>query len=127
MKKQLLLSSLCALALATVSFGQTAVEKPSVPSITAPVVDKVKPVLVVGKFVKTTKAATVTLMGTAKDVSGIKEVRYRVGKEMVKLATGTTAWSFKADLKKGANKIQIFATDTKGNVSLTKVITIKLR
>jgi sugar lactone lactonase YvrE len=96
-------------------------------SAAPPVVETVKPVLTLGKFVKSTKAAMITLKGTASDASGIKDVSYRFSMGQIKLATGTTNWRFKANLRKGINKVRIFATDTKGNVSLTKVITIKRR
>lgn len=96
-------------------------------SAPASVVERVKPVLALGKFVKSTKAAKVTLKGSASDASGIKEVKYRIGRGPLKTATGTKKWSFKANLVKGMNRIVIVATDANGNVSLEKVVNIKRR
>ncbi len=88
--------------------------------------DSTPPLLAVTTKVKksTTKKA-ITLKGTATDVSGISKVEYRMGKGAFKLAAGTTAWSFKAKLKKGKNTLTVIATDTVGNVSVNKIIKIK--
>jgi sugar lactone lactonase YvrE len=88
-------------------------------------VDTTKPLLILGKYLKTTKAAKVIIKGTASDQSGVKNVKFRIGTGAIKTATGTTSWSFKATLKKGSNKITVFATDAFGNVSLSKTLTIK--
>jgi Bacterial Ig domain/NHL repeat len=92
---------------------------------TPPVAETIKPMLSLGKSLKTTKAAKVTIKGTASDLSGVKSVSYRVGTGVVKTAMGTTSWSFKVALKKGRNKITVFATDAVGNVSLSKTLIIK--
>ena len=52
------------------------------------------------------------------------KVEYRIGNGPLKLATGTTAWSFTANLKKGMNTITVTATDVDGIKSLTKVVKI---
>jgi sugar lactone lactonase YvrE len=91
----------------------------------APAAETIKPMLTLGKSLKTTKAAKVTIKGTASDLSGVKSVSYRVGAGVVKTAMGTTSWSFKVALKKGRNKITVFATDAVGNVSLSKTLIIK--
>lgn len=90
-----------------------------------PAVDITKPLLVLGKYLKTTTASSVTIKGSASDPSGIKNVKYRIGSGPIKTATGTIRWKFKAALKKGTNKLNVFATDTAGNVSLSKTLTIK--
>ena len=91
----------------------------------APAKDTIKPVLVIGKYAKMTKASKVTLQGTASDQGGIKKVQYRIGTATAKIASGTTRWKFSAPLKKGSNKIQVFATDAAGNVSPSKTVIIK--
>jgi sugar lactone lactonase YvrE len=65
-----------------------------------------------------------TIRGTATDASGILKVEYRIGKGPLKLATGTTAWSFKMSLKKGKNIVMIIATDVNDTPSVGKVIKI---
>jgi hypothetical protein len=84
-----------------------------------------RPTLVLSKYLKTTKAAEVTVKGTASDGSRVASVSYRIGTGAVKKATGTTTWSFKATLKKGQNKFTVFATDMWGNVSIRQTIIIK--
>jgi sugar lactone lactonase YvrE len=91
----------------------------------APMKDTIKPLLVVAKYAKTTTASKVALKGTASDQSGIRNVKYNIGTGATKTATGTTVWKFNAPLKKGSNKIKVFATDAAGNVSLSKTLTIK--
>ena len=86
--------------------------------------DATPPLLVVTAPAKVTKKPVVTLKGTASDTYGISKVEYRIGKGPLKLATGTTAWSFKAKLKKGKNTITVTATDVDGIKSLRKVIKI---
>ena len=94
--------------------------------IVPPVVDKTAPRLALfSKIPNATKKAVLTFKGTASDASGIKSVRYRLGKARFKLATGTTNWSFKLPLKKGLNIVTLLATDNAGNVSVRKVIRIK--
>jgi sugar lactone lactonase YvrE len=95
----------------------------SVPGATP---DMTAPILIqIGKTPKSTAKKSITVKGSASDAGGIKSVQYRVGKGPPKLATGTTAWSFKAKLKPGKNTITLFATDTAGNVSVNKIIKIK--
>ena len=101
---------------------------PIVPPIVPPVVvvDKTAPLLVLStKIPKLVTKPQLLLKGTASDASGIKSVQYRLGKSPLKLATGTTNWSFKLPLKKGLNAVTLTATDTAGNVSVNKVIKIK--
>lgn len=78
-----------------------------------------------GRPPKVTRNAKLTLKGTAADPSGIASVRYRVGKGAFKNAAGTTAWSFKAKLKAGKNKIEIIVVDTLGNTSPAKKVKVK--
>jgi sugar lactone lactonase YvrE len=88
--------------------------------------DVIKPLLTVtSKVPKTVTKKNRTIKGTASDQYGISQVQYRLGNGPVKTATGTTTWEFTVSLKKGKNKITIFATDSVGNVSLSKVVKIK--
>ena len=86
--------------------------------------DATPPLLAVTVPAKVTKKPRVTVTGTASDTYGISKVEYRIGKGPLKLATGTTAWSFKAKLKKGKNTITVTATDVDGIKSLRKVIKV---
>jgi sugar lactone lactonase YvrE len=89
------------------------------------VVDKIAPVLtILTKAPKITPKAKLVLKGTASDASGIKSVQYRLGKGALKTATGTTSWQIKLPLKKGKNIVNLLATDTAGNVSVSKIIKI---
>ncbi len=87
--------------------------------------DRTKPVLkVTSRVPKTVTKGSLALKGTASDTSGISRVRSRTGSAAFATATGTTSWSAKAKLKKGRNRIEIIATDTVGNDSVTKRITV---
>ena len=86
--------------------------------------DATPPLLAVTAPSKVTKKPKLVIKGTASDTYGISKVEYRIGKGPLKLATGTTAWSFKANLKKGKNTITIIATDVDGIQSLRKVVKI---
>ena len=86
--------------------------------------DATPPLLAVTTPAKVTKKKVITLKGTASDAYGISKVEYRIGKGPLKLATGTTTWSFKAKLKKGKNTLTVIATDVDGIKSLRKVIKI---
>jgi sugar lactone lactonase YvrE len=86
--------------------------------------DLTPPLLAVTAPGKVTKKPKITVKGTASDTYGISKVEYRIGKGPLKLATGTTAWSFKAKLKEGKNTLTVTATDVDGIQSLRKVIKI---
>jgi sugar lactone lactonase YvrE len=86
--------------------------------------DATPPLLTVTAPAKLTKKKVITLKGTASDTYGISKVEYRVNKGPLKLATGTTAWSFKTKLLKGRNKITVLATDVDGIQSVSQVIKI---
>jgi sugar lactone lactonase YvrE len=86
--------------------------------------DATPPLLAVTAPPKLTKKKVITLKGTASDTYGISKVEYRIGKGPLKLATGTTAWSFKAKLLKGKNKITVLATDVDGIQSVSQVLKI---
>jgi hypothetical protein len=79
----------------------------------------------VGKAPKKTSRGKLTLKGTAADLNGVAQVRYRVGKGGFKPAVGTTAWSFKAKLNPGKNTIEIVMVDSLGNTSQTKKVKVK--
>lgn len=88
--------------------------------------DVTKPLLTLtGTPPKKTTKKNVTIKGTASDAYGISKVQYRIGTGAVKTASGTTSWQFTGALKKGKNTITIIATDSVGNVSLSKVVKIK--
>jgi DNA-binding beta-propeller fold protein YncE len=79
-----------------------------------------------GKVPKTTTRATLTLRGTATDPNGVAGVKYRVGtKGAFRTAVGTTSWRFTARLKPGRNTIEIIATDSYGNTSAAKRVSVK--
>ena len=86
--------------------------------------DATPPLLAVTAPAKVTKKPKLVIKGTASDTYGISKVEYRIGKGPLRLATGTTAWSFKANLKKGKNTITVIATDVDGIQSLSKVVKI---
>ena len=86
--------------------------------------DATPPLLAVTAPAKVTKKPKITVKGTASDTYGISKVEYRIGKGPFKLATGTTVWSFRVNLKKGKNTITVIATDVDGIRSLRKVIKI---
>jgi sugar lactone lactonase YvrE len=93
--------------------------------IVPPVVDRTVPLLVLSsKIPKLVTKAQLILKGTASDASGIKSVQYRLGTAAFKTATGTTAWQIKLPLKKGKNALALRATDTTGNVSVSRILKI---
>ncbi|NJM38783.1 MAG: hypothetical protein HC845_13440 [Akkermansiaceae bacterium] len=65
-----------------------------------------------------------TIKGTASDNVGVTRVQYRIGSGPLKSATGTTAWTFKTKLKKGANSITIIVADAAGN-SVSRTVKIR--
>ena len=86
--------------------------------------DAMPPLLAVTVPAKVTKKPKIRVKGTASDTYGISKVEYRIGKGPFKLATGTTVWSFRVNLKKGKNTVTVIATDVDGIRSLRKVIKI---
>ena len=78
-----------------------------------------------GTVPKKTTQKNIVIKGTASDTYGISKVQYRIGNGALKNASGTTSWQFTAPLKTGKNTITIFATDSVGNVSLSKVVKVK--
>ena len=91
---------------------------------TVPLVDKTKPKLTVSNYPKSTKQKSLTIKGTASDNRKVRSVQYRLGSGKPAKASGTNTWRFTAALRKGENKITIYATDTAGNVSLPKTLKI---
>jgi len=85
------------------------------------------PPKITSRVPRTTTRATLVLKGTASDTSGVKEVRFRVGRGAFRKASGTTKWRFKARLKPGKNKIEIVTVDATGNVSAAKRVKVTLR
>lgn len=89
-------------------------------------VDATVPTLAVtGKVPKSTKKPSIILKGTAADANGISLVQFRIGTGPLRVATGTTGWTLKANLRKGNNTLSVIATDSVGNVSAKKLIKIK--
>jgi sugar lactone lactonase YvrE len=86
--------------------------------------DATPPLLSVTAPAKIIKKPKLTLKGTASDTYGISKVEYRVNKGPLKLATGTTTWSFNTKLVKGKNTITVIATDVDGIPSLSQIIKI---
>lgn len=82
------------------------------------------PPRITSRVPRTTTRATLTLRGTAADSSGVKEVRFRVGRGTFRKAVGTTAWRFTARLRPGANTVEIVIVDTVGNVSTAKKVRV---
>lgn len=89
------------------------------PDVTSPLL------AVTSKVPVTTRKTQLTIKGTASDIYGIRSVQYRVNSGNLKTATGTTEWNFRANLTLGTNKITIFAVDSVGNRSVSKVLRIK--
>jgi sugar lactone lactonase YvrE len=83
------------------------------------------PPTLVGKPPKKTTRGKLTIKGTAADLNGISQIRFRVGKGGFKNASGTTAWKISAKLKPGKNTIEIVAVDSFGNVSPAKRVKVK--
>ena len=92
--------------------------------ITVPTRDTTKPKVTVAPFPETTRLSSVKIKGTASDNRGVTRVQYRIGEGALANASGTTRWSFNANLKKGENRITIQAKDAAGNVSLRRAIKI---
>jgi len=67
-----------------------------------------------------TSRASLVLKGTAADSSGVKEVRFRVGRGVFRKAAGTTAWRLTARLNPGPNTIEVVMEDAVGNVSAAR-------
>lgn len=62
----------------------------------------------------------VALKGFAFDSIGIAKVQFKLNNRPFKLASGTSKWRFRAQLKDGRNKVTVVATDLNGNVSSPK-------
>jgi sugar lactone lactonase YvrE len=73
-----------------------------------------------------TKKAVVTIRGTATPGSGvgIASVQYKGARGGYRLASGGTAWSFKARCKPGRNRFTVVATDTIGHTSAGMTISV---
>jgi sugar lactone lactonase YvrE len=65
------------------------------------------------------------IAGTASDANGVASVRFNVNGGPQFTANGTTSWSATAVLKKGLNTINVFATDSVGNVSGIATLKVK--
>jgi sugar lactone lactonase YvrE len=87
--------------------------------------DEKKPtVSVTTKIEKTPKIGNIVLKGKASDDYGIRNIQYSINNGTLKIAQGTLNWKITTKLKFGKNKISIFATDSVGNVSVTRSLTI---
>jgi DNA-binding beta-propeller fold protein YncE len=82
-------------------------------------------ITVSGKRKLATTAAKVLLKGTAACADGVARVEYRVGKKGgFKTASGGAAWSIRAKVPPGTNKILVRAVSAKGLVSASIVIKV---
>lgn len=84
----------------------------------------VAPPTLTRKVPQKTKSGKLKLKGTASDLNGIYQVRFRVGKGAYRATTGTTSWRLSAKLKTGKNIIEIVAEDVLGNVSPVKKVKV---
>jgi hypothetical protein len=75
----------------------------------------------------TTKKVLVTIRGTATPGNGvgIASVQYKGARGGYHLASGGTAWSFKAHCKPGRNRFTVVAIDTIGHTSSPMTISVK--
>jgi sugar lactone lactonase YvrE len=89
-----------------------------------PAVVSLPSVTVTNTIPKKTDNKNLTIKGLASDPNGIVRVTYQLGDGNVKQATGTGSWRITQKLKKGKNKISIFAEDPWGDVNRQKVITV---
>jgi sugar lactone lactonase YvrE len=80
---------------------------------------------VTSKAPQTTKKKKLKIKGIATDPNSIISIKYQSGSGPLKTAAGTTNWSFTQKLKKGKNRITIYATDIWGDTSVRRVIRIK--
>jgi sugar lactone lactonase YvrE len=96
------------------------------PTVPSPPADLLPPNLILrSKVPRVTTKSTIRISGSASDDNGVAAVQYRVGGRAFSRATGTTSWSFRAKLKVGKNRIQLFATDGAGNASPRKTLTVE--
>ena len=90
--------------------------------------DETKPVLNVSTVINENNSLkSLMIRGNASDEYGISKVQYSINNSKLKSATGTTNWKFKPMLKVGKNRIRIVATDSVGNVSLSRTFKITVR
>lgn len=81
------------------------------------------PIVAITTKKQTTKKTKIKITGTAS--GAVTRINYRVGSTGgFKTATGTTNWSFRTPLKKGKNKIIVYALGP-GGISTLKLVTIK--
>lgn len=73
----------------------------------------------------TTTRARQLIRGTARDFYGVSKVHYRINNSPVRTAVGKARWRFKTALKKGNNRIRIYAVDSVGNRSPIRIIKIR--
>ncbi len=89
--------------------------------------DFTKPAVAISTVVKKNKVVrkNFPIAGTASDANGVASVRFTVNGGPQFTANGTTSWSATAVLKKGMNTINVFATDSVGNVSAIATLKVK--
>lgn len=87
--------------------------------------DETKPtVSITTKIVELPKIGNIVFSGKARDDYGLRNVQYRINNSALKIAQGTTSWKIRTKLKLGKNKISVFATDSVGNISVTRSLVV---
>ena len=90
--------------------------------------DETKPVLSVSTVIDgTSKLKDLVIRGEASDEYGISKVEYTINNSKPKSAVGKTNWKFMPRFRVGKNRLRIFATDSVGNVSLTRTFKIVVK
>lgn len=88
----------------------------STPGSLTVTVDKTAPVLSVNSVPSTTTNSSLSLSGTASDVTtGLRDIRISVNGGSLTPASGTTSWSSTVSLILGANTIRVIARDYAGH------------
>jgi sugar lactone lactonase YvrE len=87
--------------------------------------DETKPIVTITtKFGKKNKPGIVIIKGKASDDYTVLKVEYSINNGVPKAVQGVNAWKLRTKLRLGKNKVNVFATDSVGNVSVTSSIII---
>jgi sugar lactone lactonase YvrE len=87
--------------------------------------DETKPIVTITtKFGKKNKPGIVIIKGKASDDYTVLKVEYSINNGVPKAVQGVNAWKLKTKLRLGKNKVNVFATDSVGNISVTSSIII---
>ena len=77
-------------------------------------------------FVSNTTTTNITIIGTASDNKGIKEVYISIDSSSFSLVGTTSTWSTNVTLSTGSHSVKAYAVDTSGNVSTTNSISFRI-